>query len=299
MKKFFKWFGIILGSIILILITIVLFLYTSVNRRLDKTYKIKVTKIELPTDSVSIERGRHRSLLCQGCHGDDYAGKVVFSSDAIGTVIAPNLTSGKGGIGKNYSNEDWVRTIAHGIKRNGKPVFVMPSEDFNNFSKDDLYSLIAFLKTIPSVDNKTGKCELTFFGKFLVSIDAFGNVLNAETIEHSRKYHEEVQIASNAHFGKYVVEISGCRHCHGKELSGGKNPNPDSPPGSNLTSGGNLSKWNENDFINTIRTGKTPEGKILNPVFMPWSDFRKMNDTELLAIFKYLKSLSKKETVKG
>ncbi|TAL69912.1 MAG: hypothetical protein EPN82_04650 [Bacteroidetes bacterium] len=300
MNKFLKWFGIILGTIVLLLTIVVLFLYSSVNSRLEQTYKINIKKIVLPTDLVSIEKGKHRSLLCQGCHGDDLSGKVVFSSDAIGAVIAPNLTSGVGGIGRIYSNEDWVRVITHGVKKNGKPVLIMPSEDFQNFSQEDLYSIVAYLKTISPVNNKPEKCKLTIFGKLLVSLGAFGNVINAETINHKNNTNiEDVQVASDIKFGKYIVGISGCRHCHGKGLNGGKNPNPDSPPGSNLTSGGNLAKWSESDFINTIRTGKTPEGKILNPVFMPWIDFCKMNEVELSAIYKYLKSLPPKETIKG
>jgi len=297
MIKFFKWFWLILGSLVLIIVVILMFLYSSVNSRLNENYTVKINKIDLPTDSLTLERGRHRALLCQGCHGQDFSGMVVFSSPEIGEIVSPNLTRGEGGIGRNYKNEDWVRTIIHGIKKNGKPLLVMPSEDFHNFSKNDLIALIAYLKTIPPVDHKTGNYRLTFFAKLLVSIGAFGNIINAETIDHTKTYNEEVTIASNSTFGKYMVNISGCRTCHGKGLNGGKDPNPDAPPGPNLTSGGNLGKWNENDFITTIRTGKTPEGKLLKPKFMPWMEFSKMTDLEISAIFKYLKSLPKKETI--
>ncbi|MBI5325623.1 MAG: c-type cytochrome [Ignavibacteriae bacterium] len=293
MRKFFKWLGIIIGSVILIFAAVILFLYISTNNRIEEKYTININKLNIPEDSVSIEQGRHRALLCQGCHGDDLAGKVVFSSPAICEIIAPNLTPGNGGVGKKYTNEDWVRAIYHGVKKNGNAVLIMPSEDFHNFSKEDLFTVVSFLKTLPPVDNETKPCRLTFFAKVLVSLGAFGNVLNAETIEHTNNFSESVHIDSNTKFGKYIVNISGCRHCHGKQLNGGKVPNPDSPPGANITPGGNLEKWSESDFITTIRTGKTPEGKLLNPVFMPWRDFSKMSDTEISAIYKYLKYLPK------
>jgi hypothetical protein len=40
-----------------------------------------------------------------------------------------------------------------------------------------------------------------------------------------------------------------------------------------------------------LRTGVTPEGKKLNPKFMPWTMTKDMTDDELKAIYLYLKSL--------
>jgi hypothetical protein len=40
-----------------------------------------------------------------------------------------------------------------------------------------------------------------------------------------------------------------------------------------------------------MRTGKTPEGKQIDPQNMPWSSFALMKDDEIKAIFMYLKTL--------
>ena len=70
--------------------------------------------------------------------------------------------------------------------------------------------------------------------------------------------------------------------CHGKNLGGARvfvvEGSPDS---ADLTPGGALGSWSESDFINTLRTGVTPEGKFLNPNFMPWHRFRLMTDDEI------------------
>lgn len=50
-----------------------------------------------------------------------------------------------------------------------------------------------------------------------------------------------------------------------------------------------LGKWTNEQFINAIRTGMTHGNNILQP--MPWSDYAKLSDDELSAIYYYLRSL--------
>lgn len=59
----------------------------------------------------------------------------------------------------------------------------------------------------------------------------------------------------------------------------------------NLTPEGVLVSWEESDFINTMRTGKTPGGGQLDGEFMPWEHFARMTDSELKALWMYLKTL--------
>ena len=70
---------------------------------------------------------------------------------------------------------------------------------------------------------------------------------------------------------------------------------PFGPPGQevptpNLTPGGELAAWSEQGFFTTMRTGMTPEGRILNDD-MPWKYFGQMSDDELRAVWMYLQSL--------
>jgi hypothetical protein len=73
-------------------------------------------------------------------------------------------------------------------------------------------------------------------------------------------------------------------------LNGGIPGDPVSPPAPNITTSGNLGKWSLDQFRETMRGGKTPEGKILNPKFMPWVGVGAHDDEELEAIFNYIKS---------
>jgi hypothetical protein len=65
---------------------------------------------------------------CAECHGADGAGKVVIDDGGF-LVKAPQIALGEGTVTASYKPEDWVRTIRHGVKPNGEPTFVMPSED--------------------------------------------------------------------------------------------------------------------------------------------------------------------------
>jgi mono/diheme cytochrome c family protein len=95
-------------------------------------------------------------------------------------------------------------------------------------------------------------------------------------------------------YGEYMVNTNDCRVCHGPNLNGGKYPDPTiqkiSP---NLTPGGELGGWTEEQFITTIRSGVTPAGDHLDPDLMPWKDYSKFYEDELKAIYLYLRSLPK------
>lgn len=64
---------------------------------------------------------------------------------------------------------------------------------------------------------------------------------------------------------------------------------PGTPPAANLTPAG-IGNWTEADFFHAIRTGKRPDGSVLNS-FMPWATFRNMTDDELRALWLYVRSL--------
>ena len=65
---------------------------------------------------------------------------------------------------------------------------------------------------------------------------------------------------------------------------------PESPPAANLTQAGNLKNWSESEFIRARRTGVRPDGSMLRPP-MPWQGFAQMTDTELKALYLYLKTV--------
>lgn len=291
MKKFLKWAAIVLGVLLIAVFITVYFLTKNIDNRTAKVYKIEAENVAIPSDSLSLVRGKELSYICADCHNEDLGGKLFFQDDKLGTIYSANLTSGTGGVGKSYSDQDWVRSIRHGVTPAGRALFVMPSADFANLSEQDLGSLIAYLKTLPPVDRQSKATELKTMAKVIAALGGFGDVFAAEVIDHKAPLPANPVRNNSAVYGDYLVKISGCRTCHLTNLGGGKSPDPHSPMVPDITPSGNLGKWEAAQFIQTLRTGKTPEGKELQAEFMPYKQFKAMPDQDLEAIYNYLHSL--------
>jgi mono/diheme cytochrome c family protein len=294
MKKVFKWLGIVLGSLVGVMLLAGVMLNLMGSARFNKTYDFPPSEIVLPTDAASIEYGRHRAQsLCQGCHGEDMGGIInFFEGGPLGTLDSANLTSGEGGVGATYTTEDYVRAIRHGVNKEGKPIFMAAVVSTAYLSDEDLGAIIAYVKTLPPVDRHTAGNKFTPLAKILFAAGALGK-LPVETVSH------DVHVTAPARgisveYGEYMVNTHDCRICHGAELNGGRHADPTidriSP---NLTPGGELSFWSEEQFIKSIREGVTPSGRQLDPALMPWKDYRYFSDDELQAIWMYLQSLPK------
>lgn len=292
MKKVLKWLGIVLGALIGLIVLLVAGVYLNANAKLNRTYSIPADNLTIPTDDASLARGKHlANALCIGCHGDNLAGKVFMDSAAIAIVDSANLTPGQGGLGTKYAEQDFVRALRHGVKKSGVSVFIMPSNDFWEMSDADLGALVAYLKTLPAVDKQPREVKVGFMGHLLLGAGAFpASMLPAQIIAHDKRPGSFPQAGQTADYGQYLVNISGCRACHGEQLSGGKNSDPTAIGAPNLTPGGEVKAWSDADFLKTIRTGVTPGGHPLNPAQMPWEHYKNFSDDELKAIYLYLQS---------
>lgn len=289
MRKLLKWIGIILGGLIGLIVLAAIGLYVSVNLRLSKIYTIRPETVAIPTDAPSVARGQHwASIYCTGCHGDDLGGTAFFEDPAVGSIPAPNLTAGKGGAGSEFTDADWVRALRHGVDPQGKPLLIMPSGDLYYLSDGDLGDIIAYVKSVPPVDKEWDKYKVTPMARILMALGAFGDVLGVEVIDHNGPRPAAPAAGVTVEYGDYLVRTFGCRTCHGRELAGGKSPDPQAPPAPNLTPGGALRAWAEADFITAVRTRLSE--------FMPWKDLRNMTDDELKAVWLYVQSQPARES---
>jgi len=293
MNKVFKWIGIVLGSLVGLILIAALTLFLMGSARLNKTYDFPPSNLTILTDAASIARGQHiAETLCEGCHGTDLSGiNNWFAAGPLGTIDTANLTSGEGGVGQTYTDEDFVLAIRHGVDSKGKPTFMPAVVSTAYLSDEDLAAVIAYVKSVPPVDHITNGKHFTPLAKIMLAAGMIGK-LPAEEVSH------EVHVTApapgvTAEYGAYLVNTHDCHVCHGQNMNGGKFPDPTKKiitP--NLTQGGELIAWTEADFINTLRTGVTPSGHQLSDN-MPWKDFRNMTDDELKAIWMYLQSLPK------
>jgi len=295
MKKIFKWIGIVLGSVVGLILVFAAILFFKGSAQLNKTYDIPDDNIVIPTDAASLEKGKHLAeTLCTHCHTTDLSGKTWFSFPPAGKVDSANLTSGEGGIGREFTTDaDYIRAIRHGVGPDGKPIFMPAVAAFQSMSDQDLGALIAYLKTVPPVNHKTNGQQFTPLAKILIGVGVIK--LPVEIVSHNSDVAAPTP-GLTTEYGQYLVTVGGCYDCHGSNLAGGPYPQPGvSILVPNITPGSEVGSWTEEQFFATMHTGVTPGGHELNQEYMPWQEIGKSTDDELKAVWMFLQSQPKLE----
>jgi cytochrome c553 len=289
-KKILRGFGIFLGVLVIVVAGFYTKVYFSTQSRLNKTYAVNPTVLQIKNDSAMLAKGKRLSVVkgCNDCHGTDFAGKIIHEDVMLGRLTSSNLTRGQGGLPSDYSEKDWVLALKHGIRKDGKPLVFMPSHEFTLLSEDDMRSLISYLQQVPPVDKVLPKLEVGPLARILADIGDFP-LVPAEKIDHNRMLVKSVKEEVSIEYGKYLS--TSCQGCHKESMKGGEAVAPGFPIVADISSSGNPGKWSDEQFIQTLRTGVTPEGKVLNPDEMPWPMAKELTDTELKALHKYLVSL--------
>jgi mono/diheme cytochrome c family protein len=294
MKAAMKWTGIAIGAMVGLLILAILVLYGLGQMRLKKKYNVPTQTILLPTDPGSLAEGKRifQYRGCEACHGEQLQGLVYMDNPALGKVITPNLTTGIGGIGAQRTDEDLIRAIKHGIRPNQTPLLFMPSTEFYYLTDQDLGNVLAYIRSVPPVDNQMLASQLSFTGFVAMNITKDITFLPAEIIPHDETPPTPPKPGVSVEYGTYLS--LSCLVCHGLTLSGGKIPGfpPEWPAPPNLTSGkgSRLPSWGEASFTEIMHTGRN-HGRAINPIYMPWKSYRYMTDDELRAVYAYLMSL--------
>lgn len=290
LRKILKWIGGGIGVLVAVALIFYFLMYIVVNNKRDKTYNVEVRVFDIPSDSATIAEGAHiyATKGCADCHGANLAGQIFLDDAPIGTVSGSNLTSGKGGRPANYKDKDWIMAMRHGLKSNGKPLLIMPSYEYYKLADHDLASLIAYCKSVPAVDHEPAAFKLGPMGTILSGLDKLP-LIPAEKIDHQAKHSQKMEKSVTVEYGQYLS--MSCTGCHKPDLKGGDNPIPGGTPVRDITASGNIGKWSLDQFVSTLRTGATPDGRQLKNDDMPWKMTNNYTDDELKALYLYLKTL--------
>jgi mono/diheme cytochrome c family protein len=288
MKRVLRW--LLTGGVLLLLIAIgsVAYVYLASSRLLAKTYTITdVPLVPVGSDPASLQRGKYlaeRVALCVECHGEDMGGKLAADDFAMGRLTAPNLTRGQGGVGPAYSDQDFVRAILHGVKKDGRSVTMMPSNEYR-FTEEDLGALLGYLRSLPPVDRVLPPKSVGPMARILGLFADFPLAAAARIDHASVRLAEPANETDPVAKGAYLVSTAACQACHGADFTGGGGP----PPGAaNITPIG-IGDWNEQQFLTAIREHKRPDGSTIDEV-MPRL-YGQMSDADLRAIFAYLRTV--------
>ena len=285
MRKFLKWVGISLATLVgatLVAVAVLIFLG---GRKIAALHTLEVEAVAAPDDPAAVEHGAHLvRTRCVFCHGEDLGGKKFIDDAAFMILNAPNLTRGAGGVGAGYADDAaWVRAIRHGVNASGRALIIMPAENYYFLSDGDLGDIIAYLKSLPPVDRNWAPPQPSLLAKALVGAGKLDDSFAFLTIDHRAPRPAKPEPGPTAEHGEYIVRTFGCRNCHGSKLSGQLTPDGSGAAAPNLTQGGSIQDWSEDDFLTMIQEQDSKE--------MPWIMLRNMSDDEQRALYRYLASL--------
>lgn len=307
MKTLFKIFAWIAGSVVVLTVVFVLFVYLTWEKKFEADYP----NIKSTSDSAVVARGKYLAFgpaHCNTCHiaPDQFenmeAGMDVLLTGGTEMHIGPgifrprNLTPDmETGIGK-LTDGEVARVMRHSIGADGRIIF--PFMPFQNMSDEDMTALISFLRSQKPVKNEIKPTEYSFLGKMVLAL----GMLKPESASGTPPAH--VEIGPTVEYGKYLANsVANCVGCHSpRSLTSGEFTGPKFSGGLAMDEGtgyvyvtpnltpdpetGRIANWTEEAFIERIKNGRLVEGSP-----MPWANFSWMENDDLRAIYRYLHSL--------
>jgi mono/diheme cytochrome c family protein len=294
MKKVFKWVGIVILGIFALLILFAGFVAWKSDGILSHKYsEIEGKNLYVQADSSMVARGQYITETfggCAACHARNLGGEAIDAMP-FAEMNSPNITFGNGGLPPDYSVKDLDLAIRHGVKRDKTGMMMMPSFHLNRLADEDVAALYAYLKQAPRVNNNISPYKLGPIGKLVLAMG--GIKPQAEYTDHNFKP-KRPEIAPSAEYGRYIAEVT-CLGCHGPNYSGGPvfEGDPTWPPATNLTAA--LTQYDANTFSAFLKTGKRPNGTLIDTRPMPTDIYRAFDETEVAALWAYLSALPPSE----
>lgn len=311
MKKFLRIAGIVVLVIAVIVVGGVIYF----NSTYPKVSPAPDIKVELTKERI--EHGKYLAdnvAVCIDCHSTRdwtlYSGPVKKGTEGMGgarfgeelglpgTLYSKNITPAKL---KDWTDGEIMRAIISGVNRDGKVLFpLMPYMNYSQMSKEDLYSIIAYIRSLPAIKNDPPESSINFPVSMII-----------KTVPKDASPKGEPDRNNPLKYGEYLVTIASCSDCHtpaseGKPdmtrfLAGGEevklpfgtirpaNITPHKETGIGL--------WTKEIFIarfkqfasdssQNIKVGKNEFNTI-----MPWTQYGKMTEEDLGAIYEYLMSV--------
>jgi cytochrome c553 len=258
--------------------------------KLNRVYANPAADIRVAGTSEQIARGGQFAPICADCHSSNHQPALTgqnFGTEGppVGTLWAPNLTPAHF---KNWSDGEIIRAIREGVSKDGRSLLIMPSEVFHSLSDADVQAIVAYLRAQPALEPDTPPKQFNVIGALMVAA-----LLPDDIFTHQPPITAPVTAppaGPTAEYGRYLSTVAGCSSCHGAQFEGGQPNEEGGPPPPSLVAF--VKQHTEADFVKTIRTGVTPEGRALSEN-MPWGIYQKFSDDDLRALYAHISVLGK------
>jgi cytochrome c553 len=208
-----------------------------------------------------------------GCHGmrgeggtEDIEGIVRHTAPTLSEVLP------------SYSDEELVRLIRFGVKRDGRSAVGMTSFVFWPLSDQDLVDIIAHLRRQPTLPPIPRKLELPFRGRLAIATGEWN--VSAEQVDRSQPRWGERPRNTSYERGRYYASIT-CAECHGVTFDGNR---LEKAPSLAI-----VTAYTREQFRDLLRTGVPISGRDLG--IMSWVSreaFSLFTDNEIDDLYTFL-----------
>lgn len=312
MNMLLKIVGIILLLIIILVGAVLIYIKTA----LPDVGKPEDITIDITPERI--ERGKylaHSVTACMDCHsvrdwtkfsGPPKEGTLGKGGDRFdqtlgmpGVFYAKNITPF--GI-KRYTDGELLRVITTGVTKEGRAMFpLMPYPYYGKMDKEDIYDIIAYIRTLPPIESDVPESKADFPMDFIIN-----------TTPKKASFQTKPDTTDQLAYGAYMVNASGCVECHTqvdkgqilveRSFSGGREfqfPDGAVVRSANITSDTEtgIGKWTEEQFVARFKqyadSAYTPpnvQPGEFNTV-MPWTMYGHMKESDLSAIYTYLRTI--------
>ncbi len=310
MKKTVYYTSIALGIVLLLVIGLVGYMkifLPNVGPAPDITVQLTDEKID---------RGRYLAnhvMLCMDCHAvRDFsyfagppktetlgAGGEKFNREMglPGDFTAKNITPAALG---DWTDGEIFRAITSGVSKDGSALFpIMPYPHYSKLAEDDIYAVIAYLRSIEPIESEHPPSEIDFPVSLLI------NTMPVKPNLQPRPSDDDP-----IEYGRYLITAAACTDCHtrhergqfvGEPYAGGNEfllPDGSIVRSANLTPHGTgIGNWTKEQFVARFKafskehyTNRKVEPGHFQTV-MPWPMYAEMEEKDLEAIYEYLMSL--------
>ena len=266
-----------------------------------------------------IARGNYLSnhvTGCTECHAErdftKYAGPVVKGSEGKGggqfgdpetpirSLFSKNITPAAIGA---WTDGELIRSFTSGVSRDGTPLFpIMPYPKYARLSREDVESIVAYLRTLKPIDYTAPEREL-----------AMPLPLVVRTIPTQATFRPMPAMTDRVAYGEYMTNAAVCTECHtpideegqpipSREFAGGfemKLPGGGVVRTANITPEADtgIGTWTEEQFVDKFKAFDGSEHRTLTAAerrentWMPWYAYAGMTREDLGAIYTYLRTL--------
>ncbi len=284
-----------------------------VASRQNLRFDAPLPAIAASSDSAVIARGHYvvRNVApCAACHGavdalDAYvAGEDVPLSGGFvfpippGDIHVPNITpDAETGIGA-LSDGQIARALRHGVGREGRTL--LPFMEMQGLSDEDLRAVISYLRGQPAVSHVVPAHRFNLLGNVLRAT-VLANPVEASSPPPAVSPH-----GATVENGRYLAaSVAICQACHtARDMATGQFTNAPFSGNTEFVDESDMSRtWappnltpdpktgmsailDEDAFVARIRAGRVIPGSP-----MPWQAYARMDEDDLRAIHRYLRTL--------